>query len=273
MKNDKLVVRFKSLNEMISKLEECWDFENKKRKTGVQIGRVVSGNHACMAMEEWFKNQLSPSWAGVSGRDEYMELMKKEPALNKKTAVETNPVLHEGTAMDLQPSVAGEFIDPVAHNCGLPFSMGDFVDTETNNYATIVVNPAVSGNTELSAMQKKVKALAEGVLELEAKKVRTRIEYIFPNPANDNQSYSVILKNYDENYVNQIHGNILGSYATVRGLGYAMWSLFNTDYGLGKAQEPVESHFESGRVSTHISFPKDTVETITSKLKLAANGR
>jgi hypothetical protein len=247
-------IKFKlsSIREGIEVLRQCYDEKSGRVIEGIQLGSEVSkrtGNEDCI--QRFFKNKCQKDWAGVLGVDEYEEALNSSDG-PKAVEVNDNQVMADGMGCELVPSIAGEFTDPASYIAGLPECMSDFEQVEVNRYATIVINGSLSAVMKLKEQQAKCKVIAEYVTAMESAGIRCRIEYIWANL--QGASFGMVAKEYEENYLNTYHGNILGNFGTVRALGFALWALINDQYGLGTAMRATEDQLPTDREYAYLDF-------------------
>jgi hypothetical protein len=183
-------------------------------------------------------NKLKKSWGGVTGIDEYRELLTTaaNPALNYIEPAQSKEI---GALMDLVPSVDGIFTDAAKYCAGEPECMMQFQLADVNHYKTIHVITAVPSKHKLIDLQATAKELESCITSLELihnTRVRIILDCIDASDENkDGQdNATLLLKDFNDNYIPTYHGFALGEFSTVRCLLYIWQSMFRRTSGLGE---------------------------------------
>ena len=218
------------------------------------LPRVIKGLHELMELQSselveefsnaaqgsskylmFIDNACNKSWAGVQGIAEYTEQLISGTGSPKLINEHSLVVNQEGKANHFVPNVCGVFNDPVAYIEGQPECMFDFEQAPVNNYVRVMYAAIVSASIELKKCEIAAKAISECVNILEVGGTRVRIEVLFVNQHEPEiNSFKVIIKDYEENYIPHVHGFAMGNFGTVRAAGYSYWERINSHEGLGQ---------------------------------------
>lgn len=180
-------------------------------------------------------NPERTDWSGgIATATEYKEIIKTGylPAVKDLEAMETGT----GNRQELTPSLTGQFWDVAAYLEGRPECMGDFAETEINQYLTIKIEIGVPYNMGARQLLEKVKVIFDSIRQTEANGTRVRVS-MFANvkatKTNQKFNFEVLIKDYENSLIPALHGLFLGHLATIRAIAYSFLSLHSKQDSIG----------------------------------------
>jgi hypothetical protein len=219
------------------------------------------------AANEFLENSRNREWAGVAGKDEYMDYLLNGYAAGVEE-LNTEVTKAEGQAFRLVPSVAGIFYNVAAFIQDMPECMAKFEAVEENTFINININTATPSAMKGSELMKKAKAIFQAVNTLETSGTRCKITITTGVKTDDNGIHvlKLLIKDYQDTLISSYHGLLLANHGTTRGVIYSYLSQFTKKLSIGK---PIDHKINA---DIEISMNEDNEKSILAKLAGGQSG-
>lgn len=207
------------------------------------------------------------SFYGCSGINEFENNLKNIKISERITEAYTNKKTY-GTDQKLMESVSGEFNSVEKYLSGQPECMAEFEDKEANSFLTVLVETSVSSNITKSEFEERAIEVIKGVSVMEGSGIRCRLEIHFSNTKNEDQKHNNwkwVVKDFEDEYLKNMHGYILSYIDSYRVAGFTYWALFNNRIGFGLAGSIRDEDFPKKSPYIYVSYKKDSPKKIREK--------
>jgi hypothetical protein len=219
------------------------------------------------AANEFLENSRNREWAGVAGKDEYMDyLLNGYAAGVEELSAEVTKA--EGQAFRLVPSVAGIFYNVSAFIEDRPECMARFEAVEENTFLNININTATPSTIKGGELMQKAKNIFKGVNTLETSGTRCKITITTGVKTDDNGTHvlKLLIKDYQDTLISGYHGLLIANHGTTRGVIYSYLSQFTKKLSIGK---PINHTINA---DIEISMNEDNEKSILIKLAGGQSG-
>lgn len=209
---------------------------------------------------DFINNNLRESWAGITGKDQYMQYLKDGYTAGVEQ-LEAELSKAEGQAFRFIPSVSGIFYDVSAFVEDRPECMATFAAIEENVFISININTSTPFTTSGEELMKKAAAIFNAVNTCEAGSARCKITICTGvKIAGREHIVKILVKDYQDTLITGYHGLLLANHGTTRGAIYSYLSQFSKHYSIGS---PVD--YNTG-ADIEISMNKNTEVEILQKI-------